>query len=257
MNNSNYTIVSIPMMLDTNLSNTSKVLYTILKGLAEDINFVKISEKELGNKLNCTDRTIRNGMDELVEYGLIAKYRPTIRDIQSYIIIPYEIREVVELQSEDDFNFLLKRVSEYVRVEIEGEYIVENEVGIEIPEPVIEDSIITGIKHKLATGEKLNTYDYGAYLYMLNKERYGIITNFRGARQLQMLKRVTKHHTSEMNLKLLKTFVTIYDDRFKKRGFEFPTVEGFSTAWIHNIVVMYTNNYEMDNRELNLANEVF
>ena len=254
--NLNYTVVSFNLMIDKELSNNSKVLYTVLKGLAEDLNHIKVSEKELSRLMDCTDRTVRNGLSELEAYGLVAKYREQIKDVQTYVVIPYEIREVVQLDTVEDFEKLLDKVRIFVETEIDGKKSGKLEDSV-IQDSQEKDEVIRGINKKLESGEELNTYDYGAYFYKLNKEKNGMITNFRNPRALQIMKRVTNGKSQEENLKLIGVFIEVYDSKFKRKGFECPTIEGFGTSWIYNIVVDCAKRYVEDNRELDLANEVF
>lgn len=232
----NYSIVSNRLILDTNISNSAKVLYITLNSLAEDLNHIQISEKELAKIQDITDRTVRNGLAELEAYGLISKYRKNLKEVQTYIIIPYEIRRVVAVETEEEFNSLLQEIYTYIDTEVKHE------------------------KPKTATAKEDKEYtarDYCKYFSDVALEKKGVIVNYGNAKAISIMKRVTKGRTFEENKLLIDTFISIYDSKFKKVGYEYPTIESFGTSWIFNKVLEISKHIKTDTAKEKILDIVF
>ena len=229
-----YTLTSMAMMLDTTLSDSAKMLYIVLKGLAEDLNFIQISEAELSRLRDTSDRTVRRGLVELEENGLIAKYRRTLKDIQIYVIIPYEIRKVITLNTENEFEELLREITSF----IDGEY-----------SPVVTANVPT--QSVQAEEREFNARDYCKYFAEQVRKKKGYEINIGNPQVMSIMRRVTKDKPKEDNLLMIDTFIDIYDLRFKKPGFEYPTVQSFGASWIYNIVlgVAMERKREMESQE--------
>lgn len=213
-----YTIVETGLLLDNNLNNSAKVLYMTLGALAEELNYVKISEKVLGEKLDISDRSIRKSLKDLEEYGLIAKYRDGFRAVQMYVVIPYEIRRQVVLETEEELEALINEVGEYFEGELKRDKTVDR-------------------YRQLNKKEEYTSRDYCKYFAEKLMETKGLAIKWGGSKTMSIMKRVTKDKSIEENLKLIDVFILMYDLKFKKAGFEYPTIEGFGTTWIYNKVV--------------------
>ena len=234
-----YTVVSNGFILDNEIGNGAKMAYLTLCTLAEELHYIQVSEKVLAGKLDVSDRTVRNNISELEKYGLIAKYRTGFKEVTSYVVIPYEIRKQVELETEEQVDSLVTEVREYVNKVKEN---VEDTTEI----PTEEE------------GKEFHTYDYCKYFADKVLEKRGQMINTSNHRILSIMKRVTKDKPQEYNLKLIDIFIEIYDIKFNRKGYETPTVEGFGTSWIYNILVDLEKRVTRrndDNEEM--ADEVF
>ena len=222
-----YSVISNNLLLDVNLSNASKILYFTLNSLAEELCHIKISEKELSKKLDVTDRSIRNSIKELYEYGLIAKYRPDIKEVQTYVIIPYEIRRVVEIETEEEMDKLLNEIFIFIDTEV-------------VTKKKDKDNIVKKIEEEKE--KEYTARDYCKYFADKCMEVRGTVVNYSNAKTISIMKRITKGKTVEENLRLIDTFIEIYDQKFKRIGYEYPTVASFGASWIYNIVVEFAKN---------------
>lgn len=234
-----YTIVSNELILTNEINNSAKMLYMTLCTIAEDLNHIQISEKRLAEKMDISDRTIRNCLKDLENFGLIAKFRKTLKEVQTYIVIPYEIRRKVEINTDEEFEELLREVQIFLKNELDGN--VERKQ----------------VEEKIDKNKTFNTYDYCKYFADKVKQEKGMVVNYSNSRTLSIMKRVTKGKSQEENLKLIDIFISVYDRKFKKQGYEFPTIESFGTSWIYNIVVdmgRYVNTFTGD---MELTDEVF
>lgn len=232
-----FSIVSNGLIMDTGLSNSGKILYMTLNSLAEDLNHIQISEKELAKLQDTTDRTVRNGLAELESYGLIVKYRRHIKEVQTYIVIPYEIKKVVEVETEEEFNSLLQEIYSYIDTQVKPE---RKAVAEKVNEP-----------------KEYTARDYCKYFSEVVQAKKGMAVNYSNAKAISIMKRVTKNKSVEENKRLIDTFIDIYDNRFKKPGFEYPTIESFGATWIYNIVVDVAKNRPSETPREEILNIVF
>lgn len=240
-----YTITSMEMFLDNNLSDRAKVLYTVMQGLADEGHSIRISEKELAEKFSVTDRTVRDTLSKLEDYGLIAKYKEGFKQVIVYAIIPYEMRKKVILESKEEMYILLDEIREYVDKKIGR--IQEDKKPAEEEEKPAEEV------------KNTNTpYYFAEYFREKAEKHYGVVSNI-GAKQLQMMRRVSKGRTSGEMLELIDIFFMVYEDKYKKIGFEYPTISSFCATWIFNNLVVIYNQMERArmSRDEEMADEVF
>lgn len=248
-------ILPIELFKDDNISSAAKILYANLMGMAEEINFIQMGLVGISEKLGIAPRTVIRNTNELISLGLLVRYRDNFRDINNYIIIPYDIKESgIEIENKEQFDLLLLKIKDYIDVSIKGKKKSRASAKTSI-------EIIQNIDEKLSSNNKLNLYDYGAYFFKLNFEKNGYVTKFKGAKYLAILKRLSDGRSEEDVLRIIRVFISIYDDKFKKDGFETPIIEYLGTTWILNKVIQYAKNIPYVGRELignmELSKEVF
>ncbi|MGL5460741.1 MAG: helix-turn-helix domain-containing protein [Cetobacterium sp.] len=224
-------IIPINLMLDNELEDKAKILYTILLDESYGVYNCTISQNKIAEKLNVTDRTIRNALNSLVKKGLILTLS-RFKQVNKYIIMPYEwVGKYTKVEDEEEFNKILKEVQDYFNNELNPQ-VKKRTSRIKTTEDIIKD-----IDNKIENNKELSITDYCKYFYKKAYEKYGIITKYSGVKYNSIMKRIMEGRTPQEVLQIIDTYITIYENRFKKEGFENPTIEGLGTTWIFNIVV--------------------
>lgn len=234
---SNYTIVSKGLLYDNDISNSGKLLYLLLNTLAEEVNYVQVSEKELATLQDTTDRTVRNGLTELESRGLIVRYRKSLKEVQTYIIIPYGMKRLITVSNDEEVTLLLQEINLYI----------DQDIKKSTKSKKVKDKVLSSV----------TAIDYCKYFSEIAKEKKGIIINFSNPKAISIMKRITKDKSVEENKHLINTFIDIYDNRFRKQGYEYPTIESFGASWIYNIVVEVAKNRPMETEKEAILDIVF
>lgn len=231
-------IVPLKFMLDTKISDGAKVLYSILLGKAQANYTVRITQKDLADMMEISERTVRRGVGELISIGLLV-INGGYKKVNEYLLLPYEWKgSKFDIETEIDYNNLIYKVKEYYeRVAVEEKKSKKRNTKVQTPQDIINE-----IDGKISRDEELTVGDYGKYFFKVLYEKKGLLADFRGVKQNIALKKLVSGRERDEALNIIDTYIDIYDDKFKKPGFEVPKIEGLGTVWILNIVVDLARN---------------
>lgn len=230
----NYSKVPNEFILSQEISNSVKICYLSLVAIAEDLQHITLSKKDISDKVGFEERTFNRNISILIDIGLVVKYRKSDIDIFTYVIVPYEIRKVRLIEDEEELDSFLCIIRDFVNS------------SYDIKTGVIYSDVLKNMN------KGFTTYQYCLYFVEQVRIKKNYLLDFKKGNQaklLNLMKNLTKGKTKEYNLKIIDLYIDTYDHNFKTEDYPVPTIENFNVKWIYNKIVeieKITNTDDVD-----------
>jgi len=229
----NYTLIPRFILLDDDIGDMAFRVYCLLTDYAFRNVYAFPSIETMAEALNKSMPTIKRGVKELREKGLIRIFREHERATNTYVLIPYEWRNKFQdngyIKTKEEFEKLVADVRAYY--EEQGRSTVSSRRS--------GYSYMKSAKEKLERGEfKFNVNELVAVFKILNQEVRNHVVNTNYKRDIPAIKTIfgDKKEYGEYEFRILLKYVSVYDNLFKSPKYPHPSLWNLGVEWIYDKV---------------------
>lgn len=259
----NYTLVPRFALIDDNISDKAFRIYCLLQDFAFNNVFSFPSIETMAEKLGKSEVTVKRGVKELREHGLVKIFREHERANNVYVLIPMEFDKSGDgyIDTKEEFDDLIEKVKEHY--EEQGRKVI-----IKKKQTRGKKNTKSKTDYLKEIDEKINKGDYTfssrelCYLFeWANKEIRQHSFNINWGRDINALNSTfgIKDSYGKFEVEMILKYVSSYDNLFKTPKYQHPTLWGLSRSWqydkIKSLVEEEMRAEATDNEEM--SGEVF
>jgi DNA-binding transcriptional regulator YhcF (GntR family) len=231
-----YDIAVLPrkVLNSKHLNDREKIVYLLILDYSRDNVIAFPSIEKLADQLDVSESTITRATKSLRERGFIRVYRRHWKAVNNYILVPLEWVDEQFVESEEQYIDQEDAYNSYVD-EIKDFY--HRKAGV----TEFAKSGIEQIEEKI---EEEN-YDFDAKDLVMIFVKYmkdikDIAYSVSWGRDKKLMNDIfIKEQCIDGKdaLDIIKKFIKVYDDEFKRKGYEYPEIRWLKVEWIFTKVV--------------------
>lgn len=216
------------------LGDREKVVYMLIKSYSRDNIIAFPSLESVAESLGVSISTIKRATKKLKERGYIKVYREHYKSVNNYIFIPVEwvdgeILDADEyyIDDEEEFNDLVEKIKKYYADR--ADYTDFTKSKMELLEEKLDE------KDYNFTAEEL-VLVFVKYMREIKDIAYSV----KWGRDIKIMQRVfieEQYIDGEDAVNLIRKFIEVYDERFKREGYESPQIRYLGVDWIFTKVL--------------------
>lgn len=221
-----HTLVPKYVLLDDDLSDMGFRVYVLLNDYAYNNIYAYPTIEKMAEDLGKSITTIKRGIKELKEKGLIKIFRKTHISNNIYILVPPALKdEVGEVNTQQEFYNCVEKIKSYYQNIKPQKKRTKN-----------------GVDYMKVVEKKLENKEYDfsvqevVYLFkLLNKKirDYNVNTNF--SKDINAVKQSLgiKDKYGEYDYRLIEKYIKSYDSLFRSDKYPNPTIFNMGASWVY------------------------